>query len=149
MRARRIALLLAVVLGYYVVVLGDRGVALVRTGRPAFVGLGIGVLLLPLVGGWILVAEMRFGRQTERMGRQLATEGELPEDDGLRRLPSGRVDPAAADEAFERRKAEVESAPDDWRAWYRLALAYGDARDTARGRQAMRRAIALHRDAAG
>jgi len=35
-------------------------------------------------------------------------------------------------------------APDDWRSWFRLAVAYHDARDTPRARKAMQRAIALH-----
>ena len=65
-----------------------------------------------------------------------------------RRAPTlGPVAAADPDAAFELRKAEVEAAPDDWRAWYRLAVAYGDARDTARGRRAMRKAIALQRAA--
>jgi Flp pilus assembly protein TadD len=43
------------------------------------------------------------------------------------------------------RQAQVESTPGDWQAWYRLAIAYGDARDTARGRRTMRKAIAMQR----
>ncbi|RJK96487.1 hypothetical protein [Vallicoccus soli] len=145
MNARRAALLLAVVLGVYLVVLGDRGLTLVRDGRPAFVLLGIGVLLFPVVGLWILVLEMRFGQATERLGRQLGEEGGLPEDE-LPRRPSGRVDRAAADAVFERRRAEVEAAPADWRAWFRLAVAYADAGDGSRARRAMRRAVVLHRE---
>ncbi len=57
----------------------------------------------------------------------------------------GRPDRDAADREYELRKGEVEEAPDDWRCWYRLALAYGDAGDSKRGRAAMRHAIALRR----
>ncbi|GAI68365.1 unnamed protein product, partial [marine sediment metagenome] len=39
---------------------------------------------------------------------------------------------------------ETEVAPDDWRNWFRLAVAYFDARDTPRARKAMQRAIRLH-----
>lgn len=46
---------------------------------------------------------------------------------------------------FERRREETEDTPDDWRCWFRLAVAYQDARDTPRARKAMQRAIALHR----
>jgi Flp pilus assembly protein TadD len=56
-------------------------------------------------------------------------------------MPSGRVDRAAADARFAERRAEVEAAPDDWRRWYRLALAYDDAGDRRRARAAMRTAI--------
>ena len=49
------------------------------------------------------------------------------------------------DEIFEVRRREVEAAPQDWRAWWRLASAYGEARDPRRGRRAMRKAVDLER----
>ncbi len=143
MRARSVALGLAAVLVCYLAAVGYRGVLLVRDGRPAFVLLGLGVLLLPLVGAWVVIAELRFGRRTEELARTLSAEGGLPVDE-LRRTPSGRVDRASADEVFARRRSEVEAAPDDWRTWYRLGVAYGDAGDRARGRRALRHAIRLH-----
>ncbi|NEE33487.1 tetratricopeptide repeat protein, partial [Streptomyces sp. SID7982] len=51
----------------------------------------------------------------------------------------------AADAVFTKRREETEDAPDDWRTWFRLAVAYQDARDTPRARKAMQRAIALHK----
>ena len=147
MRARTVAGVLAVLVLFYAFALGDRGVFLVRVGiRDGQVGdvlFGVGVLLLPLVGVILLWQEVRFGRAAERLGRRLAGEGGLPEVEQLPRLPSGRVDAAAADAAFDRWAAEAEASPDDWRVWYRLGIAYGDARDTARGRSALRKAIAL------
>ncbi len=62
----------------------------------------------------------------------------------MKRTPGGRIDRESADEVFARRKAETEDSPDDWRCWFRLAVAYHDARDTPRARKAMQRAIALH-----
>jgi predicted alpha/beta hydrolase len=47
----------------------------------------------------------------------------------------------AADARFGRRRGEVEAQPDDWRRWYRLALANDDAGDRRRARTAMRTAI--------
>jgi Flp pilus assembly protein TadD len=76
------------------------------------------------------------------LGERLAAEGGLPADD-LARRPSGRVERAAADEVFARRRAEAEAAPDDWRSWFRLGIAYDDAGDRRRAREAMRRAITL------
>ncbi len=70
-------------------------------------------------------------------------EGGLPVDD-LPRTPSGRIEKDAADERFATYEQQVQEAPDDWRAWYRLAIGYDDARDRKRARAAMRRAIALH-----
>ena len=73
----------------------------------------------------------------------MEAEGGLPVDE-LERTPSGRIDRASADAAFARRQAETEMNPGDWRSWFRLAVAYHDARDTPRARKAMQHAIALH-----
>ena len=143
MTARRVVAVLVVVLAFYIVTLGERGLLLLGDHRLVFRGLGVGVLLLPVLGVVLVVGELRFGRGTERLGRRLAGEpGGLAADE-LARRPSGRIDRAAADEVFARRRAEVEQEPGDWRRWYRLGVAYGDAGDTARGRRALRRAIAL------
>lgn len=141
--ARRTAFGLALILVFYFVLVGQRGIWLIGRGTPLMVVFGLAVLLMPLVGAWFLWQEFRFGFATTRLARDLEAEGTPPVED-LPRRPSGRVDLAAADAVFVRRKAEVETAPDDWQAWYRLAVAYRDARDTARGRRAMRQAIALH-----
>ena len=42
-------------------------------------------------------------------------------------------------------RTEVETDPDDWRRWYRLARAYDYAGDRRRAREAMRTALELHR----
>ena len=144
MTSRRVACALVALVLVYVAFIGWRGVVLVADGRPAFVLLGFGVLILPVVGVIVVWRELRFGLAAQELGRALEAEGGLPSEPMPRR-PSGRVDLAAADEVFERRRAEVEAAPDDWRAWYRLAVAYGDAHDTRRGRAALRRALDLHR----
>jgi hypothetical protein len=141
-RARLVVGLLVAVLAVYFVVLGHRGWVLLTSGEPVLVALGVGVLVLPLVGAVLVVAELRFGLATQRLGEQLAAEGALPADD-LPRRPSGRVDRDAADAVFARRRAEAEAAPDDWRSWYRLGIAYDDAGDRRRAREAMRRAITL------
>lgn len=133
LRSRDVVVLLIVVLAFYLGLIGVRGVSLLGDPRWIVKGLGIGVLLLPLVGVAIVVAELRFGRATERLANLL---GEDP-------CPQAQtLDP---DQAFPLRQAQVEAAPDDWQAWYRLAIAYGDARDTARGRRTMRKAIAMQR----
>lgn len=146
MTARRVALLLALLCGIYLLAVAGRGLALLGDDRPVVVLFGVGVLLLPLVGAWIVLAELRFGRAAERLGRDLGATGGLPLDERPRtgRGRPGRVDRARADAVFTARRAEVEADPADWRAWYRLAVAYADAGDTSRGRRAMRRAIALH-----
>jgi hypothetical protein len=102
--------------------------------------LGLAVLVLPLVGAWVVIAEVRFGLATQRLARRLDAEGAPPEPQ-LPRHPSGRVDRAAADELFVARRHAVEADPADWRQWYRLALAYDLAGDRRRARAAMRTAI--------
>jgi len=133
----------AAVLVVYFVLAGTRGVMLVRHGTPVTVAFGVAVLVLPLIGLWFLWKNTRFVKQANRLAARLDAEGGLPVDE-LRRTPSGRVDRDSADEVFARRKAETEDAPDDWRSWFRLAVAYHDARDTPRARRAMQHAIALH-----
>ncbi|HVM28487.1 MAG TPA: hypothetical protein VM433_12570 [Mycobacteriales bacterium] len=118
------------------------GFSLLRTGDLVQVGVGVGVLLLVVVGLVLVAGEVRLAAASERLGRRLGEEGGLPEE-LPERLPSGRLPAEAAERQFARRKAETEAAPQDWRAWFRLALAYSDARDSSAGRRAMRRAVAL------
>ncbi|MFN2539047.1 MAG: hypothetical protein ABR549_13000 [Mycobacteriales bacterium] len=140
---RRWALLVvaavAVVGGYLVV----RALDLLGTGTVTGVLLGVGVLLLVVLGAVLVVGEVRLAGASQRLGRQLFEEGFVEED--LPTTPSGRVQRDAADALFERRKAEAEAAPEDWRSWFKLATAYDAARDPSRGRRAMRKAIALER----
>ncbi|WP_030624890.1 hypothetical protein [Streptomyces sclerotialus] len=143
MRAKITYFVLAAVLVVYFFLVGDRGVLLIRQGTPITVAFGIAVLVLPLIGVWFLWHTTQFARKAGLLAKELAAEGGLPVDE-LQRTPSGRIDRDAADEVFQRRRAEAEAAPEDWRAWFRLAIAYHDARDTPRARKAMQRAIALH-----
>jgi len=143
--ARRVSLLLVAALSVYLVLLGDRALLLLRAGGLVGPAMGAALLLLPVLGVWFVVTELRFGRAMERLGAELGPDPG-GDDPALPRRPSGRVDRAAADAVFATRRRAVEAAPQDWRGWFRLALAYDDAGDRGRARQAMRRAIALHDD---
>ena len=126
------------------------GVRLVMSGDLVLIGIGTGVVVLVGVGVLLVAGEVRLGAQSARLARALEAEGGLPYDPpGVTRLPSGRLEKADADRVFELRRAEVEAAPEDWRAWWRLAAAYGEARDARRGRRAMRKAVALERTTRG
>ncbi|WP_149180672.1 tetratricopeptide repeat protein [Streptomyces sp. TRM49041] len=134
---------MAAFLVVWFVLAGGRGVALIQQGTAVTVTLGAAAMVLPVIGVWFLWMNTRFVTKANRLAAELEAEGGLPVDE-LRRTPDGLVDRDSADEVFARRRAETEDAPDDWRCWFRLAVAYRDARDTPRARKAMQRAIALH-----
>jgi hypothetical protein len=150
MRARTAAFLLGAVLVFYLAMCVWKGVLALSDAfrlHSALSGaFGVGLLVFGFLGSWFLVREIRFGFATERLATTLDDAHELGQEelDALPRSPGGRVDRAAADRLFARRKAETEAAPEDWRTWYRLAAAYSAARDNQRARAAMRHAIRLH-----
>ncbi|MFD3812933.1 hypothetical protein [Rhodococcus sp. NPDC058639] len=136
---------IVVALAFYFVLLGSRGVELIRSGGVAAVGLGIGVLLLPLVGVWIVYASLRAGWQHQQLAQRIHEEGLELDVTDLPRRPSGKIDRDAADALFETVKREWEADPDNWRNSYRLARAYDYAGDRGRARETMRRAVALEK----
>ena len=138
------AVLLTALLAVYVVAVAGRGLALVATGEPVGVALGLAVLVLPLLGGWLIAREWQLAVRVPRMADELARSGALPVDD-LPRSPGGRIDRGAADTAFATARADVESAPGDWAPWFRLGFAYDAAGDRRRARAALRTAARLHR----
>lgn len=140
MTAKRVVGLLLVALAAYFGLIGYRGLYLLAQRAATLKVLGAAVLVLPLVGCWVVVAELRFGLATQRLGARLDAEGE-PLDPSLPAAPSGRIDRAAADALFDRRRVAVEADPQEWRGWYRLAVAYDLAGDRKRARAAMRTAI--------
>ncbi|WP_327234193.1 hypothetical protein OG349_09480 [Streptomyces sp. NBC_01317] len=143
MRAKITYCVTAAVLVVYFVLVGSRGVLLIEQGTALTVAFGIAVLILPAIGLWFLWKNTQFVSRANRLAEELDAEGGLPVDE-LTRTESGRIDRDSADAVFARRRAETEDAPGDWRCWFRLAVAYHDARDTPRARKAMQRAIALH-----
>ncbi|QNN52216.1 hypothetical protein [Nocardioides mesophilus] len=145
MRARTALLIgfMLLALVVYGVLIGFKGVLLLGSGSVVGVLLGLAVLVVPLLGVFVVFRELQFGQRCAVLAEELRAEGALPVDD-LPRRPSGRVDRAAADAHFARMRARTEAAPDDWRSWFRLALAYDAAGDRTRGRAAARRALELH-----
>lgn len=143
MRAKITYLVTAAVLVVYFVLVGSRGVMLIQQGTLLTVTFGVAVLILPVIGIWFLWKNTQFVSKANRLTAELEAEGGLPVDE-LVRTAGGRIDRDSADAVFAKRRAETEDSPDDWRCWFRLAVAYHDARDTPRARKAMQRAIALH-----
>jgi len=145
-RAKIGVLLVTLLLAFYLVVVAQRGWLLLTSDGLTAKAMGLAYFVLPLVGVWALVRELLFGVQTEKMANILADEGGLPVDD-LPRTPGGRIVREAADAQFPVYQAEVEAAPEDWHAWFRLSCAYDAAGDRKRARSAMRKAGSLFKPA--
>jgi hypothetical protein len=142
-RTKSTIAIVVLVLVFYAGLIGFKGVALLAGGSVVGKVLGLALLMTPLLGLALVWREIEFGRRTAVLARTLAEEGGLPVDD-LPRRPSGRVDRAAADAHFAAMRESTEAAPEDWRAWFRLALAYDAAGDRTRARAAARHAVDLH-----
>jgi hypothetical protein len=140
------ALLTVVVMVMVSSAMAITGIGLLRSGDVVQVGIGAGLFVIVAVGCVLVAGEVRLGAASQRLAGRLDAEGGLPFDEpGTTRLASGRLEKTDADAVFAVRQAEVETSPGDWRAWWRLAAAYGEARDPARGRRAMRKAVSLER----
>ncbi|MGJ0203798.1 tetratricopeptide repeat protein [Leucobacter sp. gxy201] len=138
-------LIMSAMLVLYFAFAGLRGIALLASGTPVAVAMGAAMLVLPLIGAWALLRELRFGRDATRLADRLDELGQLP-DDAVETLPSGRPTRDAADAVFPKYRAEVEAAPKSWAAWMRLGMVYDAAGDRKRAREAVRKAIGLERD---
>ncbi|GEA85268.1 MAG: hypothetical protein NVV70_02610 [Cellulomonas sp.] len=138
------AVALTALLALYVVLVAARATALVRTGEPVAIALGVALWVLPVVAIWFLAREWALAIDVQRMADTLAEADELPVDD-LPRSPGGRVDRGAARAAFDDVRERCEAEPDDWRSWYHLAFAYDAAGDRRRARESLRHARTLYR----
>ncbi|MBW9119161.1 hypothetical protein JNB63_03560 [Microbacterium trichothecenolyticum] len=144
MSARIGVAVMAALLALYIVLVGQRAWLLLVSGDPVGVAMGAALVVLPLIAAWALGRELWFGVRAQQLGTRLEAEGALPQDEVAVR-PSGRVLREDGDAVFPAYRAEVEAHPDDWRAWYRLGLAYDAAGDRRRAREAVRAAIRLEK----
>ena len=138
---------IVVALCVYFAMLGWRGFGLIATGDIVGIGLGIGVILLPIIGVWLVYSTLRAGIEHQQLARAIKDEGRELDISHLPVRPSGRLERDAADELFAQVKAEWEADPDDWRNTYRIARAYDYAGDRSRAREMMKRAVAQYHDA--
>lgn len=145
-RVRRIQLLIGfmcVALVVYFVMLGRAALILIASGEVAPIGLGLAILILPVIGVWVMVATLKAGLAHQRLAR-LAREGGMELDVAhLPRRPSGRFELDAADALFATVRTELEADPDNWLRWYRLARAYDYAGDRGRARETMKKAVQM------
>jgi cytochrome c-type biogenesis protein CcmH/NrfG len=147
-RGLRIQLMIAfmcLALLVYLALLGRAAILMIGSGRAAAVALGGALLILPAIGLWAMIATLRAGFAHQKLARLAAEDGMELDVSALPRRPSGRIERDAADSLFDGVRTELQSDPDDWRRWYRLARAYDYAGDRSRARDAMKKALELHR----
>ena len=116
MTARRIALVMAGAFAVYAVLVAWRGWDFIATGEPVAVGLGIAVLMLPALAGWLVWREVRFGFRMQEL--------------------AGRID-AVDERPLEERIAAAQADPQDWLSWYWAGVGYLDAGDKKQARAAL------------
>lgn len=128
---------------YFALVAG-RAVIFIGTDDPVAKALGFALLVLPAIGLWWLVLELRLGMAVQRMGDILERDDRLPALDGEFDT-RGRLTPEAQEAAFETAKLGVELSPDDWVAWYHVGHAYGASGDKSMARKSFRHAATLYK----
>jgi hypothetical protein len=143
LRTQLLIAFLCVALVVYFVLLGRIATEFIISGRPAAIGLGLALMILPLIGAWVMVSTLRAGLAHQRLARIIHDEGLELDVSALPRMPSGRIRRDAADALFQSVRKEVEREPDNWRYWYRLARAYDYAGDRARARETMSKAVEM------
>jgi hypothetical protein len=145
-RSLRIQLLIGfmcLALIVYFLMLGRTAIILIGSGDAAPIGLGVALLVFPLIGAWAMVATLRAGLAHQRLARLAREQGMELDVSDLPRRPSGRIEREAADALFMTVKGELEEDPDNWVRWYRLARAYDYAGDRSRARETMRTAVRM------
>ena len=116
MTARRVALVMAGAFVVYAVLVAWRGWDFIMTGEPAAVGLGLAVLVLPLVAGWLVWREVSFGFHMQELGERIEMVDER---------------------SMEERIAAAQADPNDWQAWYWAGVSLLEAGDKKQARAAL------------
>src|SRR5690242_6056953 len=93
----------------------------------------------------LMIRQIRFVSAGQRLARIIASEGGFADRDRLARDDNGRVKADVAAAKLPAAQKAVDDAPEDWRAWFQLSVALGDAGDPRAARAAVRRAIKVQR----
>jgi hypothetical protein len=113
---KRLALIMAGLFVVYAGFVAWRGWDFVTSGQPAAIGLGLAVLILPLLAAWLVWREVQFGFRMQQLGELVEV-----------------VDERTLDE----RIADAQADPDDWLTWYWVGAGYFDAGDKKQARTAL------------
>lgn len=127
----------------YLILLGRIAILMIASGSVPAIGLGLALLIMPVIGLWAMIATLRDGFSHQRLARLIAADAMELDVARLPRRPSGRIDRDAADALFDSVRAELDADPDNWRRWYRLGRAYEYAGDRRRAREALKTAVRL------
>ena len=119
MTARRVALVMAGAFGVYAVLVAWRGWDFIMSGEPVAIGLGLAVLLLPLLAGWLVWREVSFGFHMQELGERIEI---------------------ADERSMEERIAAAQADPNDWQAWYWAGVSLLEAGDKKQARAALEHA---------
>jgi len=122
----------------YVVLLGQKAILLLLDASLVAKAMGVALLVLPLVAGWAILTEIKFGVDAERLARtntQPQLEFEI--------RPSGKPTKESAQQEFERIKALVSKDLSNWELWFRLGECYEASGDRKLARKSIRKAIKL------
>lgn len=137
---------MALCLVLYIILVGQRVVALLWTGEPIAITMAIALIILPLIAAWALVRELQFGFAADRLGKQLNSEGTMPTSDA-ERTPSGRLVAGAAEPLIQEYRDLAAASPEDWRAQFRLGVVQDAAGKRKDARASIRSAITLEKAA--
>ena len=119
MTARRVALVMAGAFAVYAVLVAWRGWDFIMSGEPVAIGLGLAVLLLPLLAGWLVWREVSFGFHMQELGERIEI---------------------ADERSMEERIAAAQADPNDWQAWYWAGVSLLEAGDKKQARAALEHA---------
>ena len=104
-----------------------------RVGGVLGYGLAGGIVVLLVLTVWVTWHEVLFGLAAGRLAARYRPPAEAEGEDARAEFEAART--ALRQEAF------GDGAEGEWRAWFRLALAYDALRDRKGARMATRRAI--------
>lgn len=130
MKDRLLVALLTLITAAYAYGLGWIAWGFMRAGGPLGYGLALGVVILLALTIWVTWREVLFGLAASRLSAQYAPPADADGEDRRAEFEAARTV-----------LQEREGAEQDWRAWFRLALAYDALKDRKGARMATRRAI--------
>ena len=134
--AKRITFVLVAVLTVYLIFSFSRGIDLLKAGGPELIVLGICVMIIPIIGGWLIWREIQFGAKSSLLGHEIDTSL-LPTTEIKPRSPEAQ---SYLDTAISRAKANSE----EWASWFCVAIGYDLIGQRKLARESMYHAIALH-----